>query len=87
MIVSGVQYIQDGYIPNSERQEQYMQICKDVKERDAKLLKQLLLMKERRSCAWSNRKFQRADGLVRTSSLNSLTRWKMAAVQTIQNRR
>ena len=87
MIVSGVQYIQDGYIPNSERQEQYMQICKDVKERDAKLLKQLLLMKERRSCTWSNRKFQRADGLVRTSSLNSLTRWKMAAVQAIQNRR
>ena len=87
MMVSGVQYIQDGYIPNAERQTQYMQICKDVKERDARLLKQLRLLKERRSLAWSSHKFQRANGLVRTSSLNSMTRWKMAAVKAIQARR
>ena len=86
-MVSGVQYIQDGYIPNAERQTQYMQICKDVKERDARLLKQLRLLKERRSLAWSSHKFQRANGLVRTSSLNSMTRWKMAAVKAIQARR
>ena len=87
MIVSGVQYIQGGYIPNSERQTQYMQICKDVKARDALLLKQLRILKERQSLSWSSRKLQRTDGLVRNSSLNSLTRWKRAAVQAIHNRR
>ena len=87
MIVSGVQYIQGGYIPNSERQTQYLQICKDVKERDALLLKQLRILKERRGLSWSNRKLQRPDGLVRKSSLNGITRWKIAAVQAIRTRR
>ncbi len=87
MIVSGVQYIQGGYIPNSERQTQYLQICKDVKQRDALLLKQLRILKERRGLSWSNRKLQRPDGLVRKSSLNGITRWKIAAVQAIRTRR
>ena len=80
-------YIQGGYIPNSERQTQYLQICKDVKERDALLLKQLRILKERRGLSWSNRKLQRPDGLVRKSSLNGITRWKIAAVQAIRTRR
>jgi len=86
MIVSGVQYIQGGYIPNSERQTQYLQICKDVKQRDALLLKQLRILKERRGLSWSNRKLHRPDGLVRKSSLNGITRWKIAAVQAIRTR-
>ena len=86
MEVAGVQYMQDGYMPNSERQEQYMQIYKDIKVQDKKLKKLLLILKQSKTPYWCNRTLRRKDALVKNTSLNSLSRWKSAAVQAMQKR-
>jgi len=86
MEVSGVQLIQSGYMPNSERQEQYMEIYKDVKAHDTKLKKLLLMLSDRRKPYWSANRLKRSDNLIRNSGLNCLTRWKSAAMQAIQKK-
>jgi len=86
MVVFGIQCIQDGYIPNSEREQQYMQAYKDVRSRDAKLVKLLSFLKSYHRPQWGTQALHRKENLVRNSGLNSLTRWKAAAVQAIQRR-
>jgi hypothetical protein len=86
MVVFGIQCIQDGYIPNSEREQQYMQAYKDVRSRDAKLVKLLSFLKSYHRPQWSSQALHRRENLVHNSGLNSLTRWKQAAVQAIQRR-
>ena len=86
MVVFGIQCIQDGYMPNSERQQQYMQAYKDVRTKDLKLVKFLSFLKFSRRPYWSTQTLHRKEHLVRNSSLNSLTRWKQSAVQAMQRR-
>ena len=86
MVVFGIQCIQDGYMPNSERQQQYMQAYKDVRTKDLKLVKFLSFLKFSRRPYWSTQTLHRKEHLVRNSILNSLTRWKQSAVQAMQRR-
>ena len=81
-----VKATQEGYMPNSERQEQYMQIYKDIKLQDKKLKKLLLMLKQSKTPYWCNRTLRRKDALVKNTSLNSLSRWKSAAVQAMQRK-
>ena len=86
MVVFGIQCIQDGYMPNSEREQQYMQAYKDVRAKDVKLVKLLSLLKSSHHHYWSSHTLQRKENVVRNSGLNSLTRWKDAAVQAMQRK-
>lgn len=86
MVVFGIQCIQDGYMPNSEREQQYMQAYKDVRAKDVKLVKLLSLLKSSHHHYWSSHMLQRKENVVRNSGLNSLTRWKDAAVQAMQRK-
>jgi hypothetical protein len=86
MLVCGLNYIKNSYLPNSERQEQYLEIYNDVKSRNKKLARLLAFWKERKSIVWSGRELKRKDDLIKNSGSNALTRWKLAAINARGNK-
>lgn len=86
MLVCGLNYIRNSYLPNSERQEQYLEIYNDVKSRNKKLARLLAFWKERKSIARSGRELKRKDDLIKNSGFNALTRWKLAATNARGNK-
>lgn len=86
MLVCGLNYIRNSYLPNSERQEQYLEIYNDAKSRNKKLARLLALWKERKSIYWSGRELKRKDDLIKNSGSNALTRWKLAAINARGNK-
>ena len=86
MLVCGLNYIRNSYLPNSERQEQYLEIYNDVKSRNKKLVRLLAFWKERKGLAWSGRELKRKDDSIKNSSSNALTRWKLAAINARGNK-
>ena len=86
MLVCGLNYIRNSYLPNSERQEQYLEIYNDAKSRNKKLARLLAFWTERKSIAWSGRERKRKDDLIKNSSSNALTRWKLAAINARVNK-
>jgi hypothetical protein len=73
-------------LPNSERQEQYLEIYNDAKSRNKKLARLLAFWKERKSIAWSGRELKRKNDLIKNSGSNALTRWKLAAINARGNK-
>ena len=86
MLVCGLNYIRNSYLPNSERQEQYLEIYSDVKSRNKKLARLLASWKERKSIAWSGRGLKRKEDLIKNSGSIALTRWKLAALNARGNK-
>lgn len=86
MLVCGLNYIRNSYLPNSERQEQYLEIYNDAKSRNKKLARLLAFWMERKSIAWSGRELKRKDDLIKNSGSNALTRWKLAAINARGNK-
>jgi len=79
MILEGIDYLHNSYTPNSNRQAQYIETYKDIKKRNERLEKQLRIMTlaSRRTSIGENH-HTLAD---RRKALNSLTRWKAAAME------